>query len=249
VVAGGSLLNVLCLLTLVSLSALGLNGAVAGPGAHVERAVLCIGEATPAASTLARSVGATWTATAPAFPPTADWAWTWRPPLDRWRAEVVAGPPADGVVVCTWPPAVTTAPMVDLGPEEWRERVEWPLALWFTALVAAAERCAEGGSIVAVVEQPSAVDAAGQAAVVAVADGMVALVRSLAASEGPRRVRVNAVTTELFTVPEVLTGAPPPLASFPGRVDVEVAGAVRMLLSPDSVGVTGTVVRAAGGRP
>jgi NAD(P)-dependent dehydrogenase (short-subunit alcohol dehydrogenase family) len=82
-----------------------------------------------------------------------------------------------------------------------------------------------------------------------VADGLIALVRSLAASEGPRRVRVNAVTTELFTAPDVLTGAPPPLASFPGRIDVEVAGAVRMLLSPDSLGVTGTVVRAAGGRP
>ena len=226
-----------------------MNGAVAALEAPVERAVLCIGAATSAASALAGSIGSTLTVTAPARPPTPTWAWTWREPLERWRAEIVSGPGADGVVVCAWPAEVAPTPMADLEPGEWRERVEWPLALWFTALVAAAERCADGGSIVAVVEQPSAVDAAGHAAVVAVADGLIALVRSLAASEGPRRVRVNAVTTELFTVPEVLTGAPPPLASFPGRIDVEVAGAVRMLQSRDSVGVTGIVVRAAGGRP
>lgn len=211
--------------------------------------MLFIAEDNPAASTLAGSIaGATFVPT-PAFPPTPSWAWTWREPLERWRAGVAAGPRADDVVICTWPATVTATPMVDLEPGEWRERVEWPLALWFGALAAAAERCADGGSIVSVVEQPSALDAAGHAAVVAVADGLIALVRSLAAREGARQVRVNAVTTELFTAPEVLTGAPPPLASFPGRVDVEVAGAVRMLLSPDSSGVTGSVVRAAGGRP
>ena len=67
---------------------------------------------------------------------------------------------------------------------------------------------------------------------VTVAEGLLTLVRSLAAREGGRQVRVNAVTTELFTAPAVLAGSPPPLASFPGRVDVEVAGAVRMLGSP-----------------
>jgi NAD(P)-dependent dehydrogenase (short-subunit alcohol dehydrogenase family) len=225
-----------------------LNGAVAAPGAPVEPTVLFIGEASPAASALAGSIGAVTHVTTPACPPTPTWAWTWRDPLERWRADLPAGPPVDGVVVCTWPAEVTATPMVDLSPADWRERVEWPLALWFNALVAAAERCADAGSIVAVVEQPSAVDAAGHGPVVAVADGLLALVRSLAASEGPRRVRVNAVTTELFTAPAVLTGAPPPLVSFPGRADVEVAGAVRMLLSNDSVGITGTVVRAAGGR-
>jgi hypothetical protein len=38
------------------------------------------------------------------------------------------------------------------------------------------------------------------------------------------------------------------LPSFPGRVDREVAGAVRLLLSPDAVGITGSTLAATGGR-
>jgi NAD(P)-dependent dehydrogenase (short-subunit alcohol dehydrogenase family) len=84
--------------------------------------------------------------------------------------------------------------------------------------------------------------------VVTVAEGVLTLVRSLAAREGGREVRVNAVTTELLTAPPVLAGPPPPLPSFPGRAEVDVAGAVRMLLSSDAIGITGSTVRAAGGR-
>jgi hypothetical protein len=38
------------------------------------------------------------------------------------------------------------------------------------------------------------------------------------------------------------------LSTFPGRIDVEVAGAVRLLLSDDAVGVTGTSLPATSGR-
>ena len=86
----------------------------------------------------------------------------------------------------------------------------------------------------AVIELPSAIDAFGHGAVVTVAEGLLTLVRSLAAREGGRQVRVERGDDRLFTAPAVLAGSPPPLASFPGRVDVEVAGAVQMLGSPDA---------------
>jgi len=214
----------------------------------VSPAVLFIGDAAPATTALADALGASVVAV-PAPPATPTWAWTWQETIDAWRADVVDGPPADHVVVCTWPASVATTPVVDLEPDAWRARVEWPLALWFNALAAAAQRCADGGSIVAVVELPAAIDAVGHGPVVTVAEGLITLVHSLAAREGGREVRVNAVTTELFTAPAVLAGSPPPLASFPGRADVEVAGAVRMLLSAEASGITGTTLRAAGGRP
>jgi NAD(P)-dependent dehydrogenase (short-subunit alcohol dehydrogenase family) len=222
-----------------------LNGGVARPP---DRALLLIGASTTDAGALAECLGASRLASTPEPPTTSTWAWNWNETIEQWRAGIVDGPPADDVVVCAWPTSVTATPVIDLEPDEWRERVEWPLALWFNALAAAAQCCADGGSIVAVIELPSAIDVAGHGPIVTVAEGLVTLVRSLAAREGGRGVRVNAVTTELFTAPAVRTGSPPPLASFPGRIDVEVAGAVRMLLSPESSGITGTTLRATGGR-
>jgi hypothetical protein len=40
----------------------------------------------------------------------------------------------------------------------------------------------------------------------------------------------------------------PPLAAFPGSVLLEAVGAVRLLLEPDALGLTGTVVHADCGR-
>jgi NAD(P)-dependent dehydrogenase (short-subunit alcohol dehydrogenase family) len=168
--------------------------------------------------------------------------------LDAWRTAIAAVPEDDAIIVCTWTDPGPATPLVDLDPGAWRQRVEWPTALWFTTLVAAAGRCRDGGALVAVVERPATLDAPGHAPVVAVADGIVNLVRSLALIEGARGVRVNAVTTRLHTVPPVLLGAAPALATFPGRVEVEVAGAVRLLLSPDAAGITGEAIAADGGR-
>lgn len=186
--------------------------------------------------------------TCPAPPDASDWAWSWSDPVNAWTAEIATLPVADGVVVCTWADAVPAVPLVELDPVEWRRQVEWPTALWFMTLVAAAGRCGDGGSVVLVVDRPATLDAVGQSAAVTVAEGMTNVVRSLAAREGGRNVRVNAVVSARHTDPEGLLGSPPPLPTFPGRIDVEVAGAVRMLLSDDAAGITGTALGATAGR-
>ena len=71
---------------------------------------------------------------------------------------------------------------------------------------------------------------------------------SLARSEGPRDLRVNAVTTPARLIHGAVPAPPPPLASFPGTVEREVAAAAQMLLSGGVLGVTGTVVHADSGR-
>jgi NAD(P)-dependent dehydrogenase (short-subunit alcohol dehydrogenase family) len=98
------------------------------------------------------------------------------------------------------------------------------------------------------VQTPAALDAAGWTLETSIADGVVALARSLAASEGARGVRVNAVTTPLGLIEPPVIAPAPPLASFPGRLDREIAGAVRLMLSADAAGLTGRVVGADGGR-
>jgi NAD(P)-dependent dehydrogenase (short-subunit alcohol dehydrogenase family) len=168
--------------------------------------------------------------------------------LETWKEEIAAGAGSDGVVVCTWTDPGPPVALADLDPAAWRARVEWPTALWFTTLVAAAARCSDDGALVVVVERPATLDAPGRAPTVTVGDGLVNLVRSLAAIDGVRGVRINAVTTEIHTAPAVLLGAAPALATFPGRIEVEVAGAVRLLLSPDATGVTGTALAVDCGR-
>lgn len=217
----------------------------AGPGPTF------LGPSTAAAHALAGSLAPARRLDAP-VPTGADHGWAWDGPpfdaLDAWRAAIDDLPPADAIVVCTWPEPTAPRPLAELGPEAWRAAFEWPTACWFTTLVAAADRCADGGALVAVVERPATLDAVGHAASAAVADGVLNLVRSLAAAHGPRGVRINAVASAAPEPPHPMLGPPPPLATFPGRPDVEVAGAVRLLLSPDAVGVTGTVLDAGCGR-
>lgn len=188
-----------------------------------------IGTSSPDAARLARALVAGPTLACPDSPAAEGWSWDWADELTAWRAEVEALPLAGRVVVCTWPGAVPAVPLVDLAPTQWRRYVEWPTALWFSTLVAAAGRCADGGALVAVVDRPAALEVIGYSTTVTVADGVTNLVRSLAAAEEERGVRVNAIVT-----------------SLPGRVEVEVAGAVRMLLSDDAVGLNGTTVPATG---
>ena len=176
------------LLTLVSLIFVGFNG---GVPVGDRSGLSFIGTGSSDAARLARSVGAPDPITCPGAPAAESWTWDWSGALEAWTGEVGAVPEADRIVVCTWADPVPDTALVDLDPVEWRRQVEWPTALWFTTLVAAAGRCRDGGSVVAVVDRPATLDAIGQSAAVTVAEGVVNVVRSLAAREGGRGVRVE----------------------------------------------------------
>ena len=138
--------------------------------------------------------------------------------------------------------------LLGVDPEAWLAHAEDPIARWVFALGVAAARCADGGAIVAVIDRPAPLDCAGFAPESAAADAACALVRSLARSEGARGVRVNAVVTSARLAPTSPIAPPPALASFPGTLECEVAGAVRMLLADDARGITGQVIAADCGR-
>lgn len=175
--------------------------------------------------------------------------WRWAPALESWRREQCSSVRRFRyIVVAPWLGAPVSSPLLQTDLEAWSARCEAALAGWFTAMGCAQELCADGGSIVAVAETPASLDSAEWAPEVAVADAVVALVRSLARSEGERGVRVNAVTTPWRMTTAECVAPAPALAGFPGRLEEEVAGAVRLLLSPDSQGLTGSVLRADCGR-
>jgi NAD(P)-dependent dehydrogenase (short-subunit alcohol dehydrogenase family) len=187
-----------------------------------------------------------------AVPELGDAGGTWRdgglPTLERWEQRSEDLGDFSSVVVACWDEIDTPSPFVDVDGTAWSSQLEQRLTTWAVATKVGIARCADGGAVVVVVERPAAFDAVGRSMLVGVAEGVLGLMRAVAASEGPRAVRVNAVTTELWTAPEELLGPTPALASFPGRVDVEVAGAIRLLLSEDAAGVTGSVISSDGGR-
>jgi NAD(P)-dependent dehydrogenase (short-subunit alcohol dehydrogenase family) len=174
--------------------------------------------------------------------------WAWADELERWRAGASAGPAADRIVVAPWPAQQVGGRSTELDLGGWELRTEQRLARWAVALGVAATRSADGGSIVAVAEGPTPLECSGWAPETAIAEGVRALVRSLAQSEGGRGVRVNTVSTPARFPFGDLVHPAPPMPTFPGTVERDVAGAVRLLLSPDACGVTGGLVHADAGR-
>ena len=102
--------------------------------------------------------------------------------------------------------------------------------------------------MVGLIQNAAALDAPGWTPEFAVGDGVLSLVRSIAASEGPRGVRANLVSTPIGLVTRDVILPKPPLDLFPGEVEEEVAGCVRLLFSPDAKGLTGRLLPADGGR-
>jgi NAD(P)-dependent dehydrogenase (short-subunit alcohol dehydrogenase family) len=206
---------------------------------------LLIGSDIEGVRRLAEVLDAPFVALPPASP-TGGWAWANE--LERWRETASAAPKADCIVVVAWARDLVVGPVAVVDSADWESRIEQPLARWMVALGCAVVRCRDGGSIVAVVEGPTPLECAGWAPETAVAEGVRALARSLALSEGARGVRVNTVSTPArFPFTEVVAPAPP-LSTFPGRIEYEVAGAVRLLLNPDARGITGGILHADAGR-
>lgn len=167
---------------------------------------------------------------------------------ESWRADVAGGSPAERIVVAVWLDAPVAGTVDDLDSASWEHRCEGPIATWMVAMGAAAARCADGGVVVAVVDRPAPLDCIGWAPESAVSDAVEALTRSLGRSEGTRGVRVNAVTTPTRLTSGDVVQPSPPLARFPGRLEEDVLGAVRLLLSDEAVGLTGHVAHADAGR-
>ncbi|SFR90299.1 hypothetical protein [Sphingomonas jatrophae] len=165
-----------------------------------------------------------------------------------WRAALDPEPPAATVIVALFHPLHPPEPAVVLDPATWAARSDGPLLDWMVALGGAAALCADGGAILAVVDEVPALDAAGMAPEAGVAEGVAALVRSLALSEGKRGVRANTVSTpfRLMRKPPVLP--PPPLAGFPGTFEGDVLESIRLLLSPHAAHFSGHVFPADRGR-
>lgn len=175
--------------------------------------------------------------------------WEWAGVLETWREAASAAAPSPRIAVAAWTGDLADRrPLTDIAVDEWCARAEVAIARWCAALGAAARRCCDGGAIVAVIERPPPLDCGGWGPETAVADAVEAMVRSLARAEGGRGVRVNAVTTPVRLRRLPVVDPPPALSSFPGSVDVEVSGAVRMLLAPDAAGVTAAVIDADCGR-
>lgn len=209
--------------------------------------VLLVGGDAPEVADLARSLDAE-ILPMPTSPTGAAEAAAAGAALDAWRADAALGARAASVVVVPWGTAAGATPLADLGLDAWSDRTEVALARWVAALGVAKARCADDGAIVALVDRPAPLDAAGWAPECGVADAVEALARSLARSEGPRGVRVNAVTTPARLTHVPVVDPAPPLGAFPGSVLLEAAGAVRLLLEPDALGLTGTVLHADCGR-
>ena len=177
---------------------------------------------------------------------TAPWAWIGR--LGQWEDDFQTGQKSPRVVICTWDEPRPPAPLTAMSGDEWHIRVELPLARWFAAVRGGIARCAPGGAVVVVAERPAAIDSANRADLEALGEGLSALVRSSAFIAGDQGIRVNLVTSAIASVPDVLHGLAPPLDAFPGTAEREIAGAVRLLLSDDAVGITGMTVTADCGR-
>jgi NAD(P)-dependent dehydrogenase (short-subunit alcohol dehydrogenase family) len=174
--------------------------------------------------------------------------WRWAETLDAWRDLATDGPNVEQIVVALFPEVSEPAALDTIDLAGWIEHCEVALARWIAALGVAQRRCADGGSITAIVDRAAPLDCAGRSTETAVSDAVEALVRSLGRSEGARGVRVNLVTTPARLTSLPVVDPQPPLASFPGSIEDQILATCRMLLSDDASALTSTVIHVDGGR-
>jgi NAD(P)-dependent dehydrogenase (short-subunit alcohol dehydrogenase family) len=174
--------------------------------------------------------------------------WRWAEALEAWRNLANDGPNAEKILVALFPEVGEQAALETIGLAGWIEHCEVALARWIAALGVAQRRCADGGSITAIVDRAAPLDCAGRSTETAVSDAVEALVRSLGRSEGSRGVRVNLVTTPARLTSLPVVDPQPPLASFPGSIEDQILATCRMLLSDDASALTSTVIHVDGGR-
>jgi NAD(P)-dependent dehydrogenase (short-subunit alcohol dehydrogenase family) len=185
---------------------------------------LCLG--TEPARAVASLVGARWLGVPDLR---LDARWSGGSELEAWRDEVGSGPTAPAVIVAVWPASPHPSTLVDTGFEAWLATVETPYALWFAALAAGAQRCADGGQVIALADRPAPKESGGWSAPSAVVDAVEVLVHSLAEVHRPRGIRINLVTT------------PARLSAGADTVAADLASTVSMLLAADT-GLTSAVI-------
>ena len=140
------------------------------------------------------------------------------------------------------------APTTDCSDADWRAVIDVCLsASFYSAKFAGPELIkAGGGALVSIASIHGLQGAAGWAAYEAAKGGLIALVRSLAAEFGPKRVRVNAVSPGWILTPEQQARFPQlehrygyhQMLRRPGLSD-EVAAAVLFLASEEASFITG----------
>lgn len=134
---------------------------------------------------------------------TFDASWSTAHLLEAWRSSALDRPKVSEVVVAVWQEKVVNLPVIDTDLDDWLAGLETPFAAWYVALTVGAALCADGGRLVAVVDQPGAMAAAGWGSTAALADAVEITARSLAELHRPRGVRLNQVITEARLVDDI----------------------------------------------
>jgi len=168
-----------------------------------------------------------------------DGDWTTGSELYAWRTASLRRDPSDGIVVAVWPESAPSSPIVDTEPDAWSVGLEQPFALWFTALAVAADRCADGGQLVAVADRPQPKACAGRSLSAALADMVEVTAHSLVELHGSRGVGFTLVTdSERFEDPGGIAS---------GGTRAQLLVAVESALASISRPGTLTVVHVTGG--
>jgi hypothetical protein len=127
---------------------------------------------------------------------TFDSTWSTASEVEAWRSAVLDGPKMSEVVVAVWQEQVVNLPVLDTDLDDWLSGLETPFARWYVAMTVGAALCDDGGRLVAVINRPSAMAAAGWGSPAAIADAVEITARSLAELHRPRGVQLNQVITE-----------------------------------------------------